>query len=513
MAERSEPRQQSIKSWVTAGRVAAVLSLAAVLVSYFISATVYNQLPHLEDEFAYIWQAEAIASGKLTLESPPSPRHFLVPCVVDYEGQRFGKYPLGWPTVMGIGIALGVRAWVNPLLAGLAVWLTYRLGRKAMGATVGLLAAFLTLTSPFFLINSGSLLSHPLGLVLSAAFALSWLNAFVNKDADQPDRLPLFAAALSLGGLLLTRPLSAVALAVPFAIHGLYMLVRGSWAVRRGLVIFGVVTLMVGSLQFVWQFAATGDPFRNLYTLWWEYDKVGFGEGFGRYGHNLQLARINTGFSLRAGWRDLFGWGTFSWLFIPLGVFAARRNGPALMVGGVYLSLVVVYSAYWVGSWLFGPRYYYEGLYSLTLLTAAGIALLAGWPTTTGERWVSREGRARARPLLVTALVAFLVAGNLLFYTPLRLDSMRDLYGISPERLAPFENAQVRSMAPALFVVSADHWTEYANLIPLQNANLDTPFLFVISRGNSLDGQLEELFPDRDVYYYDPDNPYLFLTR
>jgi hypothetical protein len=513
MADPNEGLVKVIKTWITADRAALVISLAAVLVSYFISTTVYDGIPHLEDEFAYVWQAEAIASGKLTIESPPSPRHFLVPFVVDFEGPRFGKYPLGWPTLMGVGTVLGIRTWINPLLAGLAVWLTYLLGKKVMGVTVGLMAAGLTLLSPFFLINSGSLLSHPLGLALSAAFALAWLNTFVFNTSETPDWLPLMVAALSLGGLVITRPLTAIAVSIPFAVHGLYLLFRGSWAVRRSLIFFGVGVLLIGSLQFLWQFAATGDPFRNLYTLWWEYDKVGFGEGFGRYGHNLHLARINAGFSLRAGWRDLFGWATFSWFFIPFGIYAIRRNGPALLVSSIFPSLVGVYLAYWVGSWLFGPRYYYEGLYSLTLLTAAGVAWLAGWSIKPGEVGVQRGGRSTVRPLVVTALLAFLVAGNLLFYTPLRLDSMRDLYGISTQRLEPFDIPEVAEMAPALFVVNADHWTEYANLLPLQTATLDSPYIFVLSRGPSLDRQLEELFPDRGIYYYDPDDPYLFLTR
>jgi hypothetical protein len=63
-------------------------------------------------------------------------------------------------------------------LAGLGIWLTYRLGRRFFSPAVGLLAAGLTLSSPFFLLNSGSLLSHPLGMVLAAAFALAWLELF-----------------------------------------------------------------------------------------------------------------------------------------------------------------------------------------------------------------------------------------------------------------------------------------------------------------------------------------------
>ena len=70
----------------------------------------------------------------------------------------------------------------------------------------------------------------------------------------------------------------------------------------------------------------------------------------------------------------------YSWIFLPFGLWAARRNPKALLIGSVVISLVLVYMSYWIGATLFGPRYYYEGLFSLTLFSAAGIAWLAGWP-------------------------------------------------------------------------------------------------------------------------------------
>ena len=91
-------------------RVALLLSLLAILVTYFVTLKYSEGIPHIEDEIAYVWQAEAIAGGKLTVPSPPSPDSFLVPFVVDYDGQRFGKYPLGWPVVLAIGVRFGIRA-------------------------------------------------------------------------------------------------------------------------------------------------------------------------------------------------------------------------------------------------------------------------------------------------------------------------------------------------------------------------------------------------------------------
>ncbi len=158
-----------------ADRIAIVLSLLAMLAGYFVATRIFEQMAHLEDEMAYVWQAQVIAKGRLTLPSPPNPKSFLTPFVVDYNGQRFGKYPPGWPAMLALGVKFDARSLVNPVLAGLCVWLTYRLGKRLFSSTVGLLAAGLTLTSPFFLLNSGSLLSHPFGLFQSLVFALGWL--------------------------------------------------------------------------------------------------------------------------------------------------------------------------------------------------------------------------------------------------------------------------------------------------------------------------------------------------
>ena len=493
------------------------LSLAAVVAAYLVGDRIFEHMAHIEDEMAYVWQAQAISRGKLTLPTPPEPESFLIPFVVDYQGQRFGKYPLGWPVVLSLGMRLGVPEWVNPLLAGLGVWLTYSLGRRVFGKPVGLLAALLTVTSPFFLMNSGSLLSHPLGLVLSAGFALAWLDAFFSPQAGSPRRLWLAAltAALTLGMLILTRPLTAAAVVLPFGLHGLFLLWRGDWAVRWRLLSIGVIALCFAGVHFLWQYALTGDAFLNPYTLWWSYDKVGFGPGYGvaEYGHSLAQARMNTRFSLRSGWHDLFGWAGYSWIFLPFGLLAIWRSARTLILASVFPSLVLAYMAYWIGASLFGPRYYYEALYSLTLVSAAGIAWLARWPVRPGEAWPNYAGWLRLCPLGITALLALLLSANLLFYTPQRLQGMRGLYGVSGRYLEPFLSPNAQQFTPALISVhTSGKWITYGRLLHLENAFLDTPFIFVVYRGSEVTAALAAQFPERAVYHYYPDAPYEFYT-
>ncbi len=494
-------------------RLALLLAILAVLITAWIAAVVFEELPHLEDEYAYVWQAQAIAAGQLTVPSPPEPKSFLVPFVVDHEGQRFGKYPLGWPILLAFGERFNLRMWINPLLAGLGVWLIYRLGQKIFSDVVGLLAAGLTLSAPFFLMNSGILLSHPWGLVLSTAFALFWLD-MIDESSPIPGWLSTLSAGLTLGVLILSRPLTALGVAIPFGIHGIILLVRGDNQIRKKLVATGLTVLMLGSLHFVWQFVLTGDPLRNPYTLWWSYDKLGFGPGYGvtEQGHSLSLAWNHTKFSINAGVSDLFGWGKISWIFLPFGLWAAHKSKRAWVVSAVFPTLIVIYAAYWVGAWLFGPRYYYESLPGIVLLTAAGIAYLAGWPLTPGELYQRRWGRERFRPLVVTGLVTLLIAANMIFYVPQRLGSMRGLFGINTSQLAPFMTDSAQALTPALVIVHTDHWREYAVLLDLSDPFLETPFIFVFSRGAEADANAAGHYPERGVWHYYPDDPNRFYA-
>lgn len=509
------PERMTHRKLARGDLIALLLSLAAVGVSYWIAVRIFEAMPHIEDEIAYVWEAQAMARGKISLPSPPDPKSFLVPFVVDHNGMRFGKYPPGWPALLALGIFFNARTLVNPLLAGLGVWLTYRLGKRIFGPPAGLLAALLTLTSPFFLINSGSLLSHPLGLALSLLFALGWLEAW--DDETHQKWRPLAISAVALGLLALTRPLTAVGVALPFAAHGLILFFKKDNSARVRLLVFALIAAVVAGLLFAWQYALTGDPLLNPYTLWWEYDKIGFGPGVGRLegGHTLNQARINTRFSLWTGWHDLFGWASYSWILLPLGAMAilVKRRWAALLAGGVFPALVLAYTAYWIGSWLFGPRYYYEGLFSLTLLSAAGFAFLAGWPITPDEPWPNDLSRKRLRPLLATAGLALLLSANLVYYTPLRLQSMFGLYGVDRSRLQPFLTAEAQELTPALVVVHANKWTEYGALLELSNPFLDTPFIFTISRGATPDAALADAFPERKLYHYYPDDPWKFYVE
>lgn len=488
--------------------LALMLALLAILLSAWVSYGVYEGLAQLEDEFAYQWQAQVTNQGDLKIPSPPEEHEFVIPFVIDHEGERFGKYPLGWPVMLSFGERLGWIRLVSPMLAGLAVWLSYRLGQKLLGDKVGLLAAGLTVISPLFLTYTGSILSHTWGLVLSLSVAVSWLD-ITDKHTEIPGWLPTLVSGISLGVLALSRPYTALGVAIPFAIHGIIQLARGSNIIRKRILAVGIITLLVGSIHFLWQFSLTGNPLQNPYLLWWPYDKVGFGPGIGlaENGHTLRQGWVHTKHSLMITWQDLWGWGRFSWVLLLIGLWAVRRKPWVWLIASVFPSLVLVYLAYWVS----GPRYFYEGLYSLTILGAAVIAWLAGWMP---EQEIGPPRQARIQQGMVLVGLALLLILGTLPYTPKRLFEIKNCYGFSQVDLEPFRTHEAQELPPALVIVHAEDWWDYGVYLHLQNPYLTSPFIFAwASSTEDLSETLMSYFPERTIYHYYPDQPGEFFTR
>jgi 4-amino-4-deoxy-L-arabinose transferase-like glycosyltransferase len=278
------------------------LCLLALLAAARVATDVFDRVPHLEDEVAYLFQARTIAAGRLVAPAPARPEFFEMPFVVVRDGQWFGKYPPGYPAVLALGVLAGQPWLVNPLLGALAVGLVYLLGRRLYGAPTGLLAAVLAVASPFFLLQAGSSMSHVACLVWALAFLLLF------ERARQGSPAAALLAGGALGALFLSRPLTAVGVGLPCALWAALDILQA----RRRLPDY--LPTLLGLLPFVasllaYNLQTTGDPLRSAYELWWSFDRWGFGEGIGPGGgHTLEQGLANARFNLARLADYLFGW-------------------------------------------------------------------------------------------------------------------------------------------------------------------------------------------------------------
>ena len=117
----------------------------------------------------------------------------------------------------------------------------------------------------------------------------------------------------------------------------------------------------------------------------------------------------------------------------------------------------------------------------------------------------------RLRSLSVFGFLTALILFNLAFYLPPRLEKMFGLYGVQHAHLEPFLTPAAEKLAPAIFVVHPQSkWIEYGTLLELESPFLDSPFIFIYSRGAAMDQYVVSHFPDRAVYHYYPDQPHTF---
>jgi hypothetical protein len=356
-----------------------------------------------------------------------------------------------------------------------------------------------------FLLLSGSLLSHTFSLFLTLAFVLAWLDMFGGVESDISDKgiptwLLILVAGLCLGLLAITRPLTAVAVAIPFIIHGVVLWIKVGGGARKRLAAVGLLAVVMALLLPYWQAMLTGDPTRNLYTLWWEYDRIGFGPGIGvtESGHNIYLAYWNTQWSLTVGIHDLFGWPYLSWIFLPFGLLALGRKFRGWLLFSIFPTLVVVYGFYWVGSWLYGPRYYFESLPILAIVSVAGIAWVGGWQGEAGKF-------VRERRMTVLALVMLLIVGNVVFYILARMAMMSQLFDISRSRPESFEALGVER--GLVIVHTIESWRDYGTLLTLTPPFADSDLILVISRVSGENESLIQSNSDRPIFHYYPDEP------
>ncbi|MDX2136625.1 MAG: hypothetical protein SF123_00900 [Chloroflexota bacterium] len=305
-------RTPSLYTWL-----ALALALFSFGMSAVLSRTVFERLPHLEDELTYLFQARMIARGDLTIPSPDPRVAFWQPFVIDRNGQRFGKYPLGFPAQLALGELAGATWMVNASYAALAVALVFALGSAIFDRRVGAIAAGLTAFSPMALLLNSTLMSHSSAL----CFTLLFVYACWRLERGRRATLWGIAAGVGLGMVIANRPFAAVAIALPLVAWSLIRLLNvlrrdrhQLWHTLRPLLALSVVALLFAATIPLYSLVAVDDPTVNLYTLVWEYDRAGFGDCCGRSGHTLANGFSHVRFDLSLLAADLFGWqiGSFS---------------------------------------------------------------------------------------------------------------------------------------------------------------------------------------------------------
>jgi hypothetical protein len=226
----------------------------------------------VHDEVSYVLQAQIFARGRWTAPSPPIPEFFEQPHVMVVPAVA-SKYPPGHALMLTPGALVGFPALMPLVLTGLTAALLFVLATRVYNPWVGVLSWMLWLTAPLVLRFQASFFSE---LTTTATILSSWWALLNWRDTRR--RHWLLLVALFMGWCAITRPLTALAFAIPIAV----VVLRDVGRLNRwmDLALAMLVGTAVVAILPLWSAKTTGSwrvtPIELYRRDYMAYDKVGF---------------------------------------------------------------------------------------------------------------------------------------------------------------------------------------------------------------------------------------------
>ena len=483
--------------------------LVAIASSAAVSRDWFGGLPHVQDEIAIAFQAQVFAGGALSAAVPAHPEAFDYEYILMDGGRWYSKYFPGPSLVLVPGVWAGLPWIINPLLAGIAVWLTWAIGRELAGEAAGRIAALLMVVSPFRVSLFSMMMAHPLTLVALAGFALA-LSKLARGVAGRGWAL---AGGMGLGVAFISRPYTAVVVA---AACGLAALVA---APRRFLRPSVACCLAVGPLLGVaaylgYNHVLTGDALLSPFEKCSAKDRLGFGPDIGlEYwlpsdrGHSLHKAVFRNGFfSLDTLGTHLLGWGRVTLVLMAGALLVHARRRAALAALLAIGSLVIAYLFYYTPSIFAGQvRYWSEAMPAMMLLLAIGLVGLARQASRWCRAWglPARSGRGAVwlAGLLLTA-VGFWWA-----WLPMSDELSHDTFTLGQRVRAA---AEAQGIQQGIAFITTSHYRRhgedgsldfYGAGLAHNDPWLSRPLLYARDRGDQANAQLLGDFRGRPAYH------------
>jgi hypothetical protein len=448
--------------------IAIGVTAAAVVI---IAALVLQRFPNSADEYAYLFQAETFAQGRLWNEPTPLPDHFRFIHIVQQDGKWVSRFPPGWPAMLSAFTWAEVPTWLlSPLLGlcvlGLVVLLFSELDLKRVTP----IAVAALATSPFFLFNAASYFGHV--ACLACLMAAAWLATRFRKNGATWEAI---GVGLALGIAFTVRYYTAALVGLPLLAY--LVLGQPRRLTRAALAVAAGSALPLG-LLLVYQAAITGSPWLMV-TRW-----VDPSEGLGFIkGHTP--ARAIEAMLLQLG--RLVTWASPALLFLLVGVaWSKKASAWVWTASATFVACLVGHAFYYnLGGNQYGPRFYFEGWAIATLGAVA---------------WAFRDPSLDTQRLARFTVFFLLFAGA--FTLPLHIfHEHRVVY----ERLDLQRVVETEELRRAMVILSDG--TGVARRMPpydltRNGTTLDRDVLYVLDLGPETPKRLRAQFPERELFRY-----------
>jgi hypothetical protein len=489
--------ESSDRSWIV------LISLTMFAVAVGIRALVLRGAPLTDDESAYRFMAEVLASGRLWVASHPMKTFFDRVFMIN-DGRFYGQYFIGWSALMVPGVYLGVTGYMNALYSALTVPALFGIVRRAAGPAAARVATLLFLASPMLMVGASTEMAHP-----SCLMALAWTFYFYLRCGERPDAWWPHAGVASFFGLaFLIRPTTALGIGLPVLAAWLWMVRRVPGAAKaRALVAFSLPAVVLAAVFFGVNLAQNGSLLATSYARMQAYMKAVNYQNVGWSPvappptlSDYMLPNRHVGRALASSTiaivrlvYDLFA----TPLALVLLAFA-RALRPARLAWASVICFVAVH-LFTVDSGVdtFGPVHYYE--LSLPLLVLCGVGY-AGFAEAL-RRW--RPAMPAAWP---TALVASVVLVSLAGFTPVRFAGVKRIVSFIN---MPFDAVRDARISDAIVFSIGGYWVpqkcsaptkHFVYFRPNNDLALKNDILWLNHLGWEQDRELLGQFPGRVGY-------------
>jgi hypothetical protein len=249
-----------------------VVGVVASLVIWYVWGG-FNAPPSIHDEAAYLLQARTFARFHWTMPTPPLPE-FFEQYHVFVVPHFASKYPPGHAILLVPGIWLSLPGLMPLVLTGIGAGLLFMLVRRVTTGWVAVLTTVLWLPQRANLRFRSSYMSET---TTSALWLLGWWALLEWRRTKSNRWLLVLAASIAWMGI--TRPVTAIAYALPIAAVVLVDLFRSrEW---RQLVRPVLVALAIVAIVPLWNARTLDDwrklPYSEYSNVYFPYDMVGFG--------------------------------------------------------------------------------------------------------------------------------------------------------------------------------------------------------------------------------------------
>ena len=391
--------------------------VGTALICSTISLYLFDGVHGSFDGCVYMFQARLFSHGMLTAQLPPEP-NFFENALVILSDKWYTQYPPGYPVLLALGVLMGVPWLVNPILAALTIAGIYLIANELYGRNIAKLSALLACTSSFFLFMSSEFLSHSSTLFFITAAFLSFVWMIKKKRPF----LAAITCGTALGCALLCRPYTTAWVCVSLGIAAIVM--RKQLSIPH--ILIGAIPLIAAGVAFLaYNAATTGHP------LLFGYIAAHGTEHLPGFHQDPWMERSHTliqGIKYFIGNLNgldyyLFEWPIPSLFFMALYLAFGKKETWDWILVGWMSALFIGQVFYFFNEFDFGPRFVYETLPAVILLTSKGIVL----STKHVAAWLKTPSYAHARSTICLILIGFFLFA-LLFNVPKTAKSYHNVY-------------------------------------------------------------------------------------